>query len=127
MASPFIEMIKETFRDPNQIDLNKINHLVEETLVFFGQLKTKIQSPDSEERSAALKEALAVKEILETQMNRISQLVQVDPLQLATLAANQMDDGQKELMKEIKAKFEALNPQQPSVVGKRKKPIKMRI
>jgi hypothetical protein len=74
-----IEKIEEIFGDPEKFSPENMQHLLHETLEFFGDLKFKLESKDEKVRNDALESAAVLKTKLEEQALELCKSIGMDP------------------------------------------------
>lgn len=82
MSNDLMEKMAKVFKTPEQFSLENIEGLVHETLKFFSELKTKLESPNEKVREEAMNTAMALKTQLEEQALALCDSIGMDPQSL---------------------------------------------
>ncbi len=127
MATSYKSLIQETFSDVHTLTPEKIMFLVDETMRYFQQMQERLTSTEPAVREQLMKESLELREVLEKQMASFCDATGMDPAQLSALgsSASQLNPAERQLIDDIKAKFNSLRPKSDNKTSKRRKRLKI--
>ena len=86
MAIDFMEYLKETFDNPEDLDLEKIQSIALQTSAYLESLGEVIQEGDEKAKQQAIEAALEMKEFLEQKVQNVVQQAGVTQEELLALA-----------------------------------------
>jgi hypothetical protein len=110
MSKKYIDNLNKIFEASGAPSQEKLMNLMDESMEFFREIKSKMESDDPEKREEALKETLEIKWILESKMQSLSEKTGLNMNQLAALAENtsRMSPEERSAIESAKAKFQAI-------------------
>lgn len=87
MDNKYLDSLKTLFTDeaPSK---EKVLGLMDETMSFFRQIKTKLESGDPEKQKEAFEDTMEMKQILESKMQGLAEKTGLNLTELAALAEN---------------------------------------
>ncbi len=112
MSSAVIEKIEELFGHPEQFTPENMENLIHETVKFFNELKTKIDSSDAKVREEALQVASSLKTKLEEQALALCESIGMNPQTLEAYINTPTNFSVEEWQAMEKAKTELENYKQ---------------
>ena len=127
MTSAYIELLKETFEDLEQLNPEKVKKLAQETVGYFRELQGKFGTTDRKEKDAVENEVLEIKELLEVQMDKILNMTGLSPEQLANMSQTELGQAEKEAIGSMKEQLQEFQPEQRPVkrAGKNKQKLRL--
>lgn len=127
MMEQYLKLLKETFKDLTHLSPEKVRRLVDETTVFFKELQEKFKSDEEGARKDAEEAAIAVREFLEEQMEKVVQASGFDPEEfLASITdLSKLSEQDRALLNEVQEKLQAAQGALPK--KKKKKGKKTRL
>jgi hypothetical protein len=115
MSNAVLEKIEELFGNPEQFTPGNMESLIHETVKFFNDLKTQLESPDEKVREEALKVASQLKTKLEEQALALCESIGMDPAALESYINTPANFSNDEWQAMEKAKGEIDNYKQAVV------------
>jgi hypothetical protein len=109
MTNAIIDKIQKLFGEPGQFTPENMESLIRETVEFFNELKTKLQSPDEKVREEATQVASALKTKLEEQAVALCESLGMDPKVLEAYINTPANFSTEEWQAMEKAKAELQN------------------
>lgn len=106
MTNNVLAKIDECIEHPEKISPNSIEGLVSELLTFFEKLKENVMSPNEEDRSKAIAEAMTLKEDLEARAASLFNSINIDSATLESYLNNSTVFSSDEWNTMLKAKEE---------------------
>jgi hypothetical protein len=124
MKKNYINSIKEVFIDKESLTPEKFQSFMGETVQYLSELRVKLGSTELKEREEAIKAALELKEVLETQMIALSQSMGIDLSQLSeTALVERMGSSEREAFDAAKEQFDALKNSARATKKNKIKPV----
>jgi len=110
MTKKYIDNLNKIFDTSGAPSQEKLMNLMDESLEFFREIKSKMESDDPEKREEALKETLEIKWLLESKMQSLCDKTGLNMSQLAALAENtsRMSPEERNAIESAKAKFQEI-------------------
>jgi hypothetical protein len=96
MTAALIKQFEEVLKDVGSLSQEKLQKLVQDTLVVFQDLQKRIISANAEEKERAFEEALELKHALESYSATLAGSVGMNADQLARFSENPSNFSQKE-------------------------------
>ena len=104
MNNDFVNKLKETFQDLKNINPEKLQDLMKDTLLLVKELQDKLKSDDPSVKQEALEQALQIRSSLEEQAAKLTQASGLSLPELASLLDQQ--PPQTDTGREMKEEFE---------------------
>lgn len=124
MKKNYINSIKEVLVDRESLTPEKFQSFMGETVQYLSELRVKLGSTELKEREEAIKAALELKEVLETQMIALSQSMGIDLSQLSeTDLVERMGKSEREAFDAAKEQFDELKNSARSTKKNKIKPV----
>lgn len=126
MNKKYLDTISEVFDESGSPSKEKLMGLMDETMAFFQEIKAKMDSDDPAKQEEAIQETMAMKQLLESKMENLSEKTGLNINELAALAASPlaMSEEEREAIESAKAKLDQLQQEDSSTP---KDPLKMKI
>jgi len=102
----FIQLLQETFGKKSDFNMDQLKRIAEETVVFFQEMKRKVQSGDSALIQEAIQTSLEVKQVLEKQMVHLEETHQIDPSQIDA----SLSPEERKWIEDLKGDLNELSP-----------------
>lgn len=109
MNHTILQKIDKLFGSPDQFSPENMETLVHETIQFFNELKTKLESSDEKVREEALQTASLLKTKLEEQALKLCESIGMDPQSLESYISSPANFSSEEWQAMEKAKSEIKN------------------
>jgi hypothetical protein len=93
MNSSYVDLLKETFEDMENISLEKIQKLSQETANYFSEIQGKLSDPIGKKEAEV--EAAEIQDFLDAQMEKLSQMTGMNLSQLIAMAENGLVGGKE--------------------------------
>ncbi len=108
MNSQVIDTIKDALNDITQLTPEKLQALVQDTLVAFQSIQAKVTSNDESEKEEGLKIAIELKAAMEEQVATLQKKLDMSPDQIEEYMANPANFSREEFksMNESKKNLE---------------------
>lgn len=94
--SNYLETLDRVFDDSGTPSKDRLMNLMEETMSFFRQIKSKLESDDPAIQQEAYEETMEMKRVLESKMQALAEKTGLDIGQLAALAQDPKNMSQEE-------------------------------
>ncbi len=122
MLENYLELLNQTFTEPNAVPTEKLKTLIEETMRLFREIREKFTSKDPKDREEAMQLSMEMKQALEAQMENISKVTGIDPSQFSSFSENfgSLSREEQALVEQIKTQFKDVSPEKTEVHHKNK-------
>lgn len=109
MTVPLLEQLKETVGDMTNVQPEKFEALIQETIKVLKTIQEKVQSKDEKLKEEGIKMALELKEGIEKQAEELCKVAGLDILQLDQMFEKEilfMPEDQKQILKNTQKEFD---------------------
>lgn len=121
-----IETLKEIFHDLSSLTPEKLKLFTEEMIRYFLTLREKLTSSDKESREAALKEALELKELLQKELEKLSEASGMQAHEFLSLIQREENNpALEEARKNIESLKGLFAPSEKRDVSRKEKKVKL--
>lgn len=126
MTIDFMEYLRETFDNLENLDLGKIQSIATETSAYLASLGETIQAGDGKAKEEAMAQALELQEFLETKTKSVIEASGVSREELLSVADNSaFTEEEKKVITNISESLDSVKKNKKNKI-KKIKPIPMR-
>ena len=106
----YFDTLNKVFNGQTLPSQEEVLGLLDETLGFFRQIKTKLESTNPDEQQAAFEETMEMKRILESKMQSLAEQTGLNLTELAAFVENpnNMSEQERNTLEAVKTKLQDL-------------------